>query len=59
MRIEDHEEAPPLFPEPVLAWFFLQEWHGGTREKHDTGGNREQMITGSCGTSNEDTDSRW
>ena len=25
MHIEDCEEAPPLFPEPVLAWFFLQK----------------------------------
>ena len=25
VRIEDYEEASPLFPEPVLAWFFLQK----------------------------------
>ena len=24
-HIEDCDEAPPLFPEPVLAWFFLQK----------------------------------
>ena len=33
MRIEDCDEAPPLFPEPVLARFFLQESGLEARER--------------------------
>ena len=31
---EDHEEAPLVFPEPVLAWFFLKQTGLGTRERN-------------------------
>ena len=42
MRIEDYEEAPLLFLEPVHAWFFLQ--------KKSTRGNRERnMILAATG----------
>ena len=34
MHIEDCEEAPPLFPEPVLAWFFLQKSCLEARERN-------------------------
>ena len=45
MRIEYYEEAPPLLPEPVLAWFFLQKsrLEAREREKHDSGGNGEHI----------------
>ena len=33
LRDEDYDEAPPLFPEPVLAWFFLQKSGLEARER--------------------------
>ena len=46
MRIGDCGEAPPLFLESVLAWFFLQKsgLDAREREKHDSGGNVEQIM---------------
>ena len=35
-RIEDHEEAPLPFPEPVLAWFSLQTSGLEARERNMT-----------------------
>ena len=60
LRDEDYDEAPPLFPEPVLAWFFLQKsgLEAREREKHDTGNYGKQIPTGPGGTSFEDTVSR-
>ena len=34
VRTEDYDEAPPLFPEPVLAWFFLQKSGLEARERN-------------------------
>ena len=34
LRFEDYEEAPPLFPEPVLAWFFLPKSGLAARERN-------------------------
>ena len=34
LRNEDYDEAPPLFPEPVLAWFFLQKSGLEARERN-------------------------
>ena len=36
MRIEGFAEVPPLFPEPVLAWFFLQTSGLEARERNMT-----------------------
>ena len=40
MHIQDYDEGPHLFPEPVLAFFSTKEWPGSKREKHDTGCNK-------------------
>ena len=55
LRIEDYDEAPPLFPEPLLAWFFPEEWTRGKREEHDTCSDKKQMPTGPVGASLKDT----
>ena len=34
LRIEDYDEAPPLFPEPVLAWFFSKR--ADSRQERET-----------------------
>ena len=34
LRDEDYDDAPPLFPEPVLAWFFLQKSGLEARERN-------------------------
>ena len=61
LRIEDYNEAPPLFPELVLASFFSrnEEWTPNKREAHDTGSDKKHTPTGQVGTSLEDTVSRW
>ena len=43
LRNEDYDEAPPLFPEPVLVCFFFssKERTRGKREKHDIGSYRK------------------
>ena len=46
MQIEDCDEAPPLFPELVLAWFFSQKSGLEARERNmilATTGNRYQL----------------
>ena len=45
LRHEDYDEAPPLFPDPVLAWFFSSEKRTrGKREKHDIGSYKKQIL---------------
>ena len=34
LRIEGYDEAPPLFPEPVLAWYFLKKSGLEARERN-------------------------
>ena len=58
LRIEDYDEAPPLFLNRYLPGFFPEEWTRGKREEHDTCSDRKQIPTGPVGASLKDTVSR-
>ena len=44
LRIEDYEEALPLFLEPVLAWFFLQKSGIEARERNMILADKQHQV---------------